>query len=163
MIPPLELSRLELFKSLFRADFAIQFDAVLIVLFPSLKVSLNSILPYFRIYSRVQKSTWNFVFRSKMAIFQRAGMKEGGLPLPLTFQYLIFMIWRPSDLNLVMISSLASKCQHFKLRGLQFHSIKWLKNGHPNFKVLAFWSQLRYHDQIQIIRSLYRKNQILKC
>ena len=102
------------------------------------------------------------VFRPKMAIFRRAGMREGGLPLPLTFQYLIFMIWRPSDLNLVMISSLASKCQHFKLRGLQFHSIKWLKNGHPNFKVLAFWSQLRYHDQIQIIRSSYQKNQILK-
>ena len=102
------------------------------------------------------------VFTPKIAIFRRAGMREGGLPLPLTFQYLIFMIWRPSDLNLVMISSLASKCQHFKLRGLQFHSIKWLKNGHPNFKVLAFWSQLRYHDQIQIIRSSYQKNQILK-
>ena len=102
------------------------------------------------------------VFTPKIAIFRRAGMREGGLPLPLTFQYLIFMIWRPSDLNLVMISSLASKCQHFKLRGLQFHSIKWLKNRHPNFKVLAFWSQLRYHDQIQIIRSSYQKNQILK-
>ena len=102
------------------------------------------------------------VFTPKTAIFWRGGMREGGLPLPLTFQYLIFEIWRPSDLNLVMISSLASKCQHFKLRGLQFHSIKWLKNGHPNFKVLAFWSQLRYHDQIQIIRSSYQKNQILK-
>ena len=32
------------------------------------------------------------VFRPKMAIFRRAGMKEGGLPLPLAFQYLIFMI-----------------------------------------------------------------------
>ena len=92
-------------------------------------------------------------FTPKIAIFRRAGMREGGSSLPLAFQYLILMIWRPSDLNLVMISSLASKCQHFKLRGLQFHSIKWLKNGHPNFKVLAFWSQLRYHDQIQIIRS----------
>ena len=102
------------------------------------------------------------VFTPKIAIFRRVRMREGGLPLPLTFQYLIFMIWRPSDLNLVMISSLASKCQHFKLRGLQFHSIKWLKNRHPNFKVLAFWSQLRYHDQIQIIRSSYQKNQILK-
>ena len=75
------------------------------------------------------------VFTPKIAIFRRAGMREEGLPLPLTFQYLIFMIWRPYDLNLVMISSLASKCQHFKLRGLQFHSIKWLKNRHPNFKV----------------------------
>ena len=85
---------------------------------------------------------------SKMLMFQMAGMKEGGGPLPLAFQYLILMIWRPCDLDLVMISSLASKCQHFKLRGLQFHFIKWLKNGHPKFKVLAFWSQWRYHDQI---------------
>ena len=32
------------------------------------------------------------VFTPKIAIFRRAGMREGGLPLPLTFQYLIFMI-----------------------------------------------------------------------
>ena len=43
-------------------------------------------------YSRVQKSIENFVFGPKMAIFWRAGMKEGGLPLPLAFQYLILMI-----------------------------------------------------------------------
>ena len=43
-------------------------------------------------YSRVQKSIENFVFRPKMAIFRRAGMREGGLPLPLAFQYLIFLI-----------------------------------------------------------------------
>ena len=92
-------------------------------------------------YSRVQKSIENFVF-------QRAGMREGGLPLPLAFQYLILMIWRACDLNLVMISSLASKCQHFKLRGLQFHFIKQVKNGHSNFKDLLFWSQWRYHNQI---------------
>ena len=65
----------------------------------------------------------------KMPIFQRAGMREGGEPLPLAFQYLILMIWRPYDLNLVMISPLASKCQHFKLRGLQFHFMKWLKTS----------------------------------
>ena len=58
------------------------------------------------------------VFRPKMAIFRRAGMREGGLPLPLAFHYLIFMILRACDLNLVMISLLASKCQDFKLRGL---------------------------------------------
>jgi hypothetical protein len=77
---------------------------------------------------------------SKMPKFQRVEMSEGGGPLRVAFQYLILMIWRPCDLNLVMISSVASKCKHFKLRGLQFHFIKWLKNGHPNFKVLAFWS-----------------------
>ena len=90
----------------------------------------------------------NLVFRPKMAIFRRTGMREGGLPLPLAFQYLILMIWRACDLNLVMISSLTSKGQNFKLRGLQFHIIKWLKNGHPNFKDLPFWSKWRYHDQI---------------
>ena len=56
-------------------------------------------------------------------------MRERGKPLPLAFQYLIFMVERPCDLNLVMLSSLATKCQHFKLRGLQFHYIKWLKKG----------------------------------
>ena len=35
-------------------------------------------------------------------------------------------------------SSLASKCQDFKLRGLQFHFIKPLKNRHSNFKDLQF-------------------------
>ena len=101
-----------------------------------------------KIYSRVQNSIENFVLWSKMPMFQRTGMKEGGLPLPLAFQYLILMIKRACDLNLVMISSLASKCQHFKHGGLQFHFIKQLKNGHPNFKDLLFWNQWRHHDQI---------------
>jgi hypothetical protein len=69
------------------------------------------------------------VFRPKMAIFRRAGMREGGLPPILAFQYLILMIWRACDLNLVMISLLASKCQDFKVRGLpvSFHKTaeKW--------------------------------------
>ena len=102
------------------------------------------------------------VFRPKMAIFQRAGMREGGLPFPLAFDYLIFMIWRACDLNLVMISLLASKWQDFKLRGLQFHFINQLKNDHPNFKDLIFWNQERHHDQILITSSSYHKNQILK-
>ena len=29
---------------------------------------------------------------SKMDMFQRAGIREGGKPLPLAFQYLIFMV-----------------------------------------------------------------------
>jgi hypothetical protein len=98
--------------------------------------------------SRVQKSIENFIFRPKTAIFRRVEMREGGLPLPLAFQYLTFVIWRACDLNLVMISLLASKWQDFKLRGLQFHFIKQLKNGHSNFKNLLFWSQSRYHEQI---------------
>ena len=50
-----------------------------------------------------------------LGMFWRAGMRKGGKPLPLAFQYLIFMVKRPCDLNLVMISSLASKCQDFKV------------------------------------------------
>ena len=51
-------------------------------------------------------------------MFQGAGMKEGGEPLPQALQYLILMIYRPCDLNLVIISSLAAKCQDFEIRGL---------------------------------------------
>ena len=101
-------------------------------------------------------------FRPKMAIFRRAGMREGGLPLPLAFQYLILMIWRACDLNLVMISLLASKCQDFKLRGLKFNFIKQLKNGHLNFKALPFWIPWRYYDQNWITSASCHKNQILK-
>ena len=38
-----------------------------------------------------------------------------------------------------MISLLASKCQDFKLRGLQFHFIKQLKIHHSNFKDFNMW------------------------
>ena len=57
-------------------------------------------------------------FYCKMPKYVPEGGNEGGKPLPLAFQYLIFMIKRPCDSNLVIISSLASKCQHFKLRVL---------------------------------------------
>ena len=94
------------------------------------------------IHSPQECSEWvACLWLDKMPMFRRAEMRKGGLPLPLTFQYLILIIWRSCDLNLVMISSLASKGQDFKL-GLQFHFIKWLKNGHPNFKDLSFWSQI---------------------
>ena len=46
--------------------------------------------------------------------------RKGGEPLPLVFQYLILMISRPCDLNLVMISSLAPKCQDFKVEKALF-------------------------------------------
>ena len=48
--------------------------------------------------------TFNLV-TPKIAIFRRAGMREGGLPLPLAFQYLILMTKRACDLNLVRRSS----------------------------------------------------------
>ena len=85
---------------------------------------------------------------SKMPLFQGAGMKEGGEPLPLAFQYLILMIWRHCDLNLVIISSLASKCQDFKVE-MPVFQLYVMKSKTSKFKkVLAFWSQWRYHDQI---------------
>ena len=100
---------------------------------------------------------------SKMPMFERARMREGGEPLPLAFSYSILMIWRPCDLNLVMISSVASKCQDFKVGMPVFQPFYEMKLKTSKFKVLAFCSQWRYHDQIQITRSLYNKNQILKC
>jgi hypothetical protein len=77
-----------------------------------------------------------------MPRFQRAGMRKAGLPLQPALQYLILMIWTACDLNFI-ISALTSKCQEFELRGLQFYSIKQLKNGHPNFKAMPFWIQWR--------------------
>ena len=52
-------------------------------------------------------------------------MSEGGKPLPLAFQYMIFMVYRPCDLNLVMISLLTSKCQDFKVE-MPFFQIEML-------------------------------------
>ena len=103
----------------------------------------------------------------KMLMFWRAGMRQGGKPLPLALIYIhtisisMFDFYDIKSLGFefgIMLSSLASKCQHFKLKGLHFHYTKWLKKGHSNFKVLSFWSQWRYHYQIQITRSLYQKN-----
>ena len=42
-------------------------------------------------------------------------MREGGEPLPLAFQYLMLMVWIHFDLNLFIVSFLASKCQDFKV------------------------------------------------
>ena len=100
---------------------------------------------------------------SKMPMFWRAGMRKGGKPLPLALQYLIFMIYRPCVLNLVMISSLASKCQDFEVGISFFKPFYVMKLKTSKLKVLAFWSQWRYHYQIQITCFLYHKNQILKC
>ena len=83
---------------------------------------------------------------SKMPMFQWAGMKKGVEPLPLAFQYLILMLWRPCDLNLAMISSLASKCQDFKFEMAIFQPFYEMKLKTAKFKVFAFWSHWRYHD-----------------
>ena len=106
-------------------------------------------------YSRVQNSIENFIWWSKMPMFQRAGIREGGLPLPPAFQHLILMTWSACDSYLVIISSLNSKWQIFQL----FYEMK-LKTS--KFKVLTFWSQWRYHNQIQKTSSSCQKNQILK-
>ena len=68
-------------------------DGVAVIQFNSLEIIDRPIVTYYPgNYSRVQKSIENFNFRPKMAIFRRAGMREGGLPLPLAFEYLIFLI-----------------------------------------------------------------------
>ena len=94
-------------------------------------------------------------------LMMRAGMREGGLPLPPAFQYLILMTWKACYLDLVMVSSLASKWQGFKFGMLVFQLYE-MKLMTSKFKALAFWGQWRYHDEIQITSSSYHKNQILK-
>ena len=118
-------------------------------------VQFSSIPPSLSLFYTLQGRKWigifvKSIFRWNPQIFRvlhtyvHSGQKSlrwvggrvGGLPLSPTFQCLIIMIWRACDLNLVMIPCLASKCQDFKRRGLQFHFIKRLKNGHSNFKDL---------------------------
>ena len=58
-------------------------------------LSVLFIVKHFNVAYSIQscaKKYRKFVFRPKMAIFWRAGMKEGGLPLPLDFQYAILLI-----------------------------------------------------------------------
>ena len=72
------------------------------------------------------KNVWGWwpVYEVKCLCSRGFGMREGGLPLPPTFQYSILMIWRACDLNLVMISLMPSKFRDLKLRGLQsFHKM----------------------------------------
>ena len=99
---------------------------------------------------------------SKMPMFQRAGMKEGRLPLPPAFQYLILITWSTCDSNLVIISSLDSKWQGLKVEMpifKLFYEMKWKTSI---FKVLAFWGQWRYHVNIKITNYSCHKNKILK-
>ena len=63
----------------------------------------------FHVHSPQDCLVWVACLWSKMPMFQRAGMREEGLSVPLAFQYLILVIWRACDLNLAIISSLASK------------------------------------------------------
>ena len=62
-------------------------------------------------------------------------VREGEGPLPVAFQYLILMIWRPCDLSLVMISSLASKWQVLKFGMLVFQPLYEVKLKTFKFKV----------------------------
>ena len=57
----------------------------------------------------------------------------------------------------IMISSLGSKCQHFKVGMPVFQPFYDMKLKTCKFKVLAFWIQWRYHHQIQITRSSYHE------
>ena len=75
---------------------------------------------------------------NKVPMFQKAGMREGGLSLPPAFQYLFIMMERACDLNLVMISSLASKWQVLKVGMPVFQPFYNMKLKTFKFKVLAF-------------------------
>ena len=55
-----------------------------------------------------------------------------------------------------MKSSLATKCQHFKLRGLQVHYIKWQKKGHLEASediISKFKSQGLYTIKIKYVNA----------
>ena len=78
------------------------------------------------------------LFMEKNVYVPEGGNEGGRDATPTSLSIFDFYGKRPFDLNLVMISSLATKCQHCKLVVFLFHYIKWLKKGHYNFKVLAF-------------------------
>ena len=90
------------------------------------------------------------LFWSKMLMFRRAGENERGREAT------------PTSIS-IFDSSLASKCQYFKVEMSFSQPLCIMKLKTSKFKVLAFCCQWRYHYQIQITRSLYHKNQILKC
>ena len=73
-----------------------------------------------------------------MAISWSAGMREGGLPLPLAFQTLILLILRACDLNMAMLSSLTSKWQVFKVGMPVFQPLYEVKLKASILKVLVF-------------------------
>jgi hypothetical protein len=50
----------------------------------------------------------------KISMFQRAGMRKGGLPLPSAFQYSILMIWRALK-YLEYGRKLVRYCLHFEM------------------------------------------------
>jgi hypothetical protein len=64
-------------------------------------------------------------------------MREGGLPLPQEFQYLILMTRSACDLNLIIISSLDSKWQVLKFGMPIFQLFHEMKLKTSKFKVLA--------------------------
>ena len=66
-------------------------------------------------------------------------------------RYLILIVWRVFDLDLVMISLLASKWQVLNFGMPIFQPLYEVKLKASKFKVLTFWCQWRYHDQISDI------------
>ena len=63
-----------------------------------------------------------------MPMFQCAGMREGGgRATPTSIAIFDSYDKKPCDLNLVMISSLASKCQDFKVEMLFFQPLYVMK------------------------------------
>ena len=119
---------------------------------------------FFHAYTGRQNvwSRWPVSEVKCLSMFQRVGMRKGGLPVPQAFQYLNLMTWRAYDLDLVMVYSLALKWQGLKVGMPVFQLFYEMKLKTSKFKVLAFLGQWRYHDKIQITSSSCHKNQVLK-
>ena len=76
---------------------------------------------------------------------QKAGIEKGGAtPTSISIfdSYYMKTLW----FKIVMISSLASKWQVLKVGMPIFQPLYEVKLKASKFKVLAFWSQWRYHD-----------------
>ena len=122
-----------------------QFDKCLSHIFLLMSQLENATSPWGQSWERVlhkhsciHHSTCAFGTRAVICMHLWAGMREGGLALPLAFQYLILMIWRLCGLTLVMISSLASKWQDFKVWMPVFQPFYEMKLKISKFKCWHF-------------------------
>ena len=60
-------------------------------------------------YTLVKSLEWVSCLWSRMPMFQSTGIREGGLPLPPTFQYLILVIQRACGLDLIWLQNSKSQ------------------------------------------------------
>ena len=73
--------------------------------------NFDCLCSWIRSYLPPKKYWWQYIATctvyplALLPLFQRAGMRKRGLPLPPALQFSILMIWRACNLNFVMISS----------------------------------------------------------